>query len=150
MNKVCVTTSIKVNAVATPTPTRTPTATATPGGTSIGVNGCKVTYHAGGGTTCTSSGFGFDNCSGSVTLDVGCAITSGALAVTVGDNVGNFTTCGKTVTAGSIPGTVDVPCTGSIAQGTCPPGDVMIVSDGNIKEIGNGTVVFTWSCGPGA
>jgi len=109
-----------------------------------------VTYHAGGGTSCTSSGFGFDNCSGSVTLDVGCPITSGALGVTVGDGSGNFTTCGANVTPGSIPGTITLSCTGGIVEGTCPPGNVMIVSDDNTKEIGNGTVVFTWTCGPGA
>ena len=138
---------------ATPSRTRTQTPTATPtpgGGTPIGKNGCKVSYMSGGGTSCTSSGgFGYSTCSGSVTLVVGCAITSGALGVTVG-NASNFTTCGTTVPAGSVPGMITIPCTGPIAEGTCPPGNLMVVSDDNTLEIGQGTVVFNWTCGPGA
>ena len=97
----------------------------------------------------SSGGFGYDTCSGSVTLVVECAITSGALGVTVG-NASNFTTCGVTVPKGSVPGMITIPCDGPIAEGTCPPGNLMVVSDDNTLEIGQGTVVFNWTCGPGA
>lgn len=133
---------------ATPSRTATQTPTATPTPTSIGVNGCNVTY-LGGGTTCTVSDTpGFDDCAGSVMLNIKCAITSGALGVTVG-NDSDFTTCGATVTAGSIPGVITVPCDGPIVQGDCPPGDQILVGDDNTKTIGQGTVTFNWTCGPG-
>jgi hypothetical protein len=136
---------------ATPTRTRTqtPTATATPGGTPIGVNGCKVTYIS-GGASCTATGPpGIDNCTGSVMLDVKCPITTGALGVTVG-NSGDFTTCGTSVPPGSVPGMITISCNGPIVQGDCPPGNTIVVSDDNTKTIGEGTVVFNWMCGPGA
>ena len=113
------------------------------------MNGCKVTY-INGAATCTASGPpGIDECIGSVMLDVKCAITTGALGVTVG-NSGDFTTCGATVPAGSVPGMITVSCNGPIVQGDCPPGNTIVVSDDNTKTIGEGTVVFNWTCGPGA
>jgi hypothetical protein len=115
---------------------------------SIGVNGCKVTYLS-GGATCTVSGTpGFDDCAGSVTLNIKCAITSGALGVTVG-NASDFTTCGTSVPAGSVPGMITVPCNGPIVQGDCPPGDLIVVGDDNTKTIGQGAVPFQWTCNPG-
>jgi hypothetical protein len=81
-------------------------------------------------------------------LDVKCAITSGALGVTVG-NSGDFTTCGASVPPGSVPGMITVTCNGPIVQGDCPPGDTIVVSDDNTKTIGQGTVPFGWVCNPG-
>jgi len=145
-NEVCNDTMLNVNAVATPTASSTPK----PGGTPIGVNGCKVGYE-GGNATCTSSGgFGFDNCSGSITLDIQCAITSGEIGVTIGNN-DDFTTCGASVSPGSVPGTIMIPCDGGIAEGDCPPGNQVIVGDDNTRTIAEATVqTFGWSCGPGA
>ncbi len=143
-HEVCRASSIHVDAVATPTATATPK----PGGTPIGVNGCKVGYE-GGNSTCTSSGFGFDNCAGSITLDIQCAITTGEIGVTIGNN-SDFTSCGTSVTPGTIPGTITIPCDGGIVAGDCPPGNLVIVGDDNTKTIGDATVkTFGWSCGPG-
>lgn len=129
---------------ATPTRTRTPTPTGTP----IGANGCKVTYFSGGATCSVSGTPGFDDCTGIVKLDVECAITSGALGVTVG-GASDFTTCGASVTPGSVPGLITVPCNGPIVQGDCPPGNQIVVGDDNTKTIGEGTVTFGWVCDPG-
>lgn len=140
-----------VTATRTATPTRTPTQTprSTPTPISIGVNGCKVSYLAGNSTCTVSNTPGFDDCSGSVTLDVKCAITSGALGVTVGSD-SDFTTCGVSVSPGSIPGMITIACDGPIVQGDCPPGDLIVVGDDNTLMIGEGTVPFGWTCEPGA
>ena len=138
-------------ATRTPTPTRTATQTptSTPTPVSIGVNGCKVTYN-GGSATCTVSGPpGFNNCNGSVMVNVKCAINSGSLVVTLGSN-SDFIVCNSTVTAGSVPGAITVPCIDQpIVQGDCPPGDLIVVGDDNTKTIGQGTVPFAWTCDPG-
>ena len=81
-------------------------------------------------------------------LDVKCAITSGALGVTVGNSL-DFTTCGASVPPGSVPGLITVTCNGPIVQGDCPPGNQIVVGDDNTKTIGQGTVLFDWVCNPG-
>ena len=104
-----------------------------------------------GGADCAASGgFGFDNCNGSVTVNVKCAISSGELVVTLGSS-GDFIVCNSSVTPGSIPGLITVPCTDqSIVQGDCPPGDSIVVGDDNTLTIGEGTVPFGWVCEPGS
>ena len=104
-----------------------------------------------GGADCVASGgFGFDNCNGSVTVNVKCAISSGELVVTLGSS-GDFIVCNSSVTPGSISGLITVPCTGqAIVQGDCPPGDSIVVGDDNTLTIGEGTVPFGWVCEPGS
>ncbi|HUY25889.1 MAG TPA: kelch repeat-containing protein [Candidatus Binataceae bacterium] len=131
---------------ATATATDTPTATPTSSPTKIGVN---VTY-LGGSATCTNNSFvGLDNCTGSVSLDIERPISSGDVVVGLGTDT-NFINCSTSVTPGSTPGTLNnIPCSGIIPTGTCPPGDLIFVSDDNTSTIGQGTVSFGWTCGPG-
>jgi hypothetical protein len=125
-------------------------------GTGIGVNGLNVTY-IGASISCTNSGGFFDNCSGSVSLNVGVAIENGVVAVAM-DQL-NYGGGSNPYAAGTVPGLITVSIAGGdMPQGTCSAGtintDIEVIDgygDGTNVTIGySASVPLTISCGAGA
>lgn len=119
----------------------------------IGVGGANVSY-SGGSVSCTNTGGFFDNCSGSITLNIGVAIQNGEVAV----QMDQLTFVGANpYSAGTVPGQIVIALSGGVAQGACPAGvmntDIEVI-DGyastTFVTIGNASSVpLTVNCGPG-
>lgn len=123
----------------------------------IGVNGANVSY-LGGSVSCSNTGGFFDNCSGTVSLDIETPIENGVVGVTMDQ----LTFAGaNTYSTGTVPGQVVFSISGPILQGTCTAGVIntdIVVLDGFANStnvtIGLATpptssVPLSISCGPG-
>jgi hypothetical protein len=124
-----------------------------PSSQQIGLNGANITY-SGASVLCTSTGAGgfFDNCTGTVSLNIGVPIENGNVAVTMdqlmfdGGNPNPYS-------VGAVPGPVTFPISGGILQGTCSAGAIntdIQVEDGGVTIGSSSSVPLTISCGPGS
>jgi Divergent InlB B-repeat domain len=123
----------------------------------IGVNGANVTF-LGASVSCSNTGGFFDNCTGSVSLNIGTAIQNGEVAV----QMDQLTFVGANpYSAGTVPGQASFSITGGIAQGTCSAGvintDIEVIdgyANTTFVTIGYAnppasSVPLTITCGPG-
>ncbi len=126
---------------------------ASSGGSQIGVNGANVTF-SGASVSCTNTGGFFDNCTGTVTLNIAVGIKNGEVAVSMDQLTFDG---GNPYSAGTVPDQVTFSISGGIVQGSCSAGtiatDIEVVdgfTSGTYVQIGSSSSVpLTISCGPG-
>jgi hypothetical protein len=145
--------TVDLSGLTTTTPITIPALPTTSTSQPIGTGGASVAY-LGGSISCTNAGF-FDNCTGTVTLNVGTAIGNGELTVMM--DAGNYDG-GTAIATGWVPGAISVPIAGSLLAGTCTTGTIntdIQVLDGysNSTNVTIGTsnsVPLVFTCGAGS
>lgn len=145
--------TVDLSGLTSTTPITVPALPTTSTSQPIGTGGASVAY-LGASISCTNAGF-FDNCTGTVTLNVATAIQNGELTVLM--DAGNYDG-GNAISAGAVPGTVSVPIAGSLLAGTCTAGtmntDIQVLdgfANSTNVTIGTSTSVpLIFTCGAGS